>query len=93
MKRSWRILLLAGLLLALVSAPAHAEGDGASDTGRKVYDALLLRPLSFVRTVVSVALFPVFYPFALPFGAGDEVIEICITQPVDRTFRRPLGDL
>ena len=32
-------------------------------------------------------------PIAALFGAGDDAFRICIEQPVDRTFRRPLGEL
>ncbi len=93
MRAPSRALLVAVLLAVLAAGPAHAEGREARDTGRVVFDALVLRPLSFIQVVVSAAMLPVFWPAAAPFGVGHEVVEICITQPVERTFRRPLGDL
>ncbi len=60
---------------------------------RKLLDAMVLRPLQFVQVVASAAIFLPAYPMAWPFGGGDDVIEACITEPVDRLFRKPLGDL
>ena len=84
------------LAAALGSAePAHA-GSGGSDleTGaRRAFDLALLRPLGFAQTVVSGAFLLVGFPLAAVTGTTDELVEICWTQPVDRTFRRPLGEL
>jgi hypothetical protein len=33
------------------------------------------------------------WPVTLVTGGGDFVREVCITLPVERTFRRPLGEL
>ena len=101
MKRRLRGLerRLATLLFAwtvLLAAPAHAEAErtlAAEQFGRKVFDALILRPLGLVQTLVSASFFLVAYPVALVTGGSDDVIEICIEQPVAQTFRKPLGDL
>ena len=45
------------------------------------------------QTVVSGAFLLVGFPVAAVTGTTDELVEICWTQPVDRTFRRPLGEL
>ena len=58
-----------------------------------VFDALILRPLGLVQTVVSASIFLVAYPVSLVTGGSEDVIEICIEQPVAQTFRKPLGDL
>ncbi len=60
---------------------------------RKLFDATVLRPLQFVQLMLSAVIFVPAYPVALPFGAGDDVLELCITEPTDRLFRKPLGDL
>ena len=74
--------------------PRYAFGTSAPpSTGRKIYDAVVLRPFGAVQTLVGAAAFVVLYPMALPFDGGDVVLDVCITKPVDRTFRRPLGEL
>ncbi len=60
---------------------------------RKLFDATVLRPLQFVQLVLSAVIFVPAYPVAWPFGAGYDVLELCITEPTDRLFRKPLGDL
>jgi hypothetical protein len=78
------------------SAP-HAEDSPtarpAPSTGRKIYDAAVLRPFGFVQVISSAAMYAVFYLPALATGTADELTEICITQPVEQTFRKPLGEL
>ena len=89
-------LLVACFVLAASAAPAHAEAErplAAEQFGRKLFDALILRPLGLVQTLVSASFFLVAYPVALVTGGSDDVIEICIEQPVAQTFRKPLGDL
>jgi hypothetical protein len=43
--------------------------------------------------MLSAVIFVPAYPVAWPFSAGDDVLELCITEPTDRLFRKPLGDL
>ena len=74
------------------SAPAYAESS-AEAAGRAAFDLVLLRPLGLVQTVVSGAMFVPTLPIAAALGRTDELVEICWSQPVAQTFRRPLGDL
>jgi len=60
---------------------------------RMIYDAVVLRPWGLVQVLVGAALFVPSYPIAWLAGAGDDVLRACIEQPVERTFRRPLGEL
>ena len=103
-----RIPIALGLLVLAVMAPvaraaaqptASAYGqDGeprarsAPTRGQKVYDALVLRPFGVVHTVVSAAMFVVFYPAALATGTSDDLTDMCITGPVEQTFKKPLGE-
>jgi hypothetical protein len=95
-ERCLATLFVAVAVLAASAAPAHAEAEGAlaaEQFGRKVFDAIVLRPLGFVQTVVSAGFFLVAYPVSLVTGGSDHVIEVCIEQPVAQTFRKPLGEL
>ncbi len=103
------LIVLLSLVLSLGSGAALAGDVGSGTppeepryalgvseppgTGRKLYDAVVLRPFGLFQTVLGSVAFLVFYPMALPFGGGDVVLDVCITKPVDRTFRRPLGEL
>jgi hypothetical protein len=93
------LLLLTGVV---TGAHARQEADDQSyheqertteDVGRQAFDAAILRPLGFVQTVASAVMLVVFYPAALATNTVDELTDICITQPVDQTFERPLGEL
>jgi hypothetical protein len=84
-------------LALLPPAPALSvedpEQSRANSTGRQVFDLVVLRPLQVVQVAVSAAIFVPAYPVSLLFDGGEDVLEICITEPVERAFRRPLGDL
>jgi hypothetical protein len=86
-------------LLALLATAAPVSAEAGSDrtspehAGRVGFDLLILRPLNLVTTAVSLVGAAIAYPVALPFGGQDHVVEYLVKNPVDRTFRRPLGDL
>ena len=95
--RSRRIV--PALLLCAVLAAAPAAGSdpvGRADSwqrGREIHDVAVLRPLGFVQTLVSAAAFAVFYPISLLTGGSDDVVEICIEQPIAQTFEQPIADV
>ncbi len=87
-----RLAIVLPLLAFLLATPAQAESD-AEDTARKVFDVLVLRPLGFAQTVTSAAFLVAGFPVAAATGTTEDLVEICWTQPVDQTFRRPIGEL
>lgn len=93
-RRIARLLAVAAFLAVFVVPAARAEdgSNGAVRVGRQVFDLTILRPLGLVQTAISAAAFIVAYPVALPFGGQDHCVDYLIADPVDRTFRRPLGD-
>jgi hypothetical protein len=87
-------------LALLAPAPSVASEDPeqsgwarADSVGRTAFDLVILRPLQLVQVALSAAVFVPAYPVSLLFDAGEDVLEICISEPVERAFRRPLGDL
>ena len=58
-----------------------------------MYDAVVLRPLGFVQVVVGAVLLVPAYPVALLVDGDEDVWRACVGDPVERTFRRPLGRL
>lgn len=89
----WTLVVLA---LFVSGAAAAAEGgpDPRPNGLRIAYDLVLIRPLDLVQVATHVAFFPFAYPFSLAAGAAasDFVFDVCVSQPVDRAFRRPLGE-
>jgi len=57
----------------------------------KVIDLVFVRPLYVARFVVGLPFF-VFYPFTLASGYADDVVGFLWTDPLDATFKRPLGE-
>jgi hypothetical protein len=92
----WRRLAAGIALLAILApAPALAErGDFLQAPAvRKTWDLVALRPFDLIQLGVSAGFFVLAWPVTLVTGGGDFVREVCITLPVERTFRRPLGEL
>lgn len=85
--------LTIAVVAAFVAAPLPARAESSAEIGRKAFDLVVLRPLGFVQTAVSGVFFVVALPVAAMTDTTDELVEICWTQPVDQTFRRPLGEL
>jgi hypothetical protein len=90
-------MLVAGFaLLAVVApAPALADRDGflQGPVVRKTWDVVALRPFDLIQLGVSAGFFVLAWPVTLVTGGDDFVREVCITLPMERTFRRPLGEL
>jgi hypothetical protein len=83
------------LSLAASSQVAHASetGDSFRRARDVTADVLLARPFGFVQLVVSVVMFPITYPAGLIVGDSDLASRVCIQEPADRVFKRPLGEL
>ncbi len=61
--------------------------------GQQIYDAVLLRPLGFIQLAAGTALLLPLYPVSLLVDGGDDLLRACVSDPFERTFRRPLGRL
>jgi hypothetical protein len=97
--------LIAGLMLALAFAgvaPAQSPGDASPPpiptreeptVLQQAGDLLVLRPLLAVRLVVSVATLPLAWPTAALLGDSDWALEVCVREPAERLFGRPIGRL
>jgi hypothetical protein len=90
--------------LLLLSSPALSVGPSSSGddlerlarppgVARRAYDLVLLRPFGFLQVVVGAAVFVPSYPVALLVDGDEDVWRACVAEPVERTFRRPLGRL
>ena len=73
--------------------PLSDSAEALDRTGRKPFDVVFQRPLELLLLGVGAVAFVPAYPVAWLFGGGGDVIEICITEPYARVFRKPLGEL
>lgn len=93
------VLALTALTVPVASARAESTSSSKPSVVRKAYDALVLRPFGAAQTLVGVAVWVPFYPVAaladstVSTDARGFVTEACITDPVNQTFRKPLGEL
>jgi hypothetical protein len=81
--------------LAFAACPALADDAGtvSGDKGTDMLvDALVIRPLGVVGTVLGAAATLVSLPFTIPGGNVGEAAHYMIVEPAEYTFNRPLGD-
>lgn len=99
MKKRFVVGLLVLLAIAMLQTPSYADPStkystktkGALPLDATLFDVLILRPMGIVSCVVGVATAVVAMPFAITSGAGYEVGDKLITEPVEFTFKRPIG--
>jgi len=75
------------------SQDVYEEVGRAPHVGQQIFDVVLLRPLGFVQLAVGTALLLPLYPVSLLADRGDDLFRACVSDPFERTFRRPLGRL
>jgi len=83
--------LLTAVALLIASAP-NALADKNPDPAAMVLDAVIVRPICCVVTVVSAAVFVVALPFAAIGKKVPETAEAMVARPARTMFWRPLGD-
>ncbi|MGR8931247.1 MAG: hypothetical protein ACU836_11435 [Gammaproteobacteria bacterium] len=90
-----QVIVLANTLLFSGVTFAGAHTINGYDV---VADALVVRPLSFVGTMVGSVLFAVSAPFTAianipaPHKAFDLAAEVLVIKPAQFTFMRPAGE-
>ena len=89
-----RRLILLSLCISFLAAGTprtHAFDDRSFEA--VAADAIVVRPLSFVATVIGSALFVVSLPVALISQSTSQTAEALVLRPARATFTRPMGDL
>ena len=96
---TYTVVMILSLSMALVPAASMAmEGDGVTiyrtePSGEAMIgDALIVRPVSLVCLGVSSLVFLIGWPFAAAGGNEAEAKQALLKDPVQYTFKRPLGD-
>jgi hypothetical protein len=89
------LVLVATILTPPVGALAESHPEGRDPQINMAYmagDAVLVRPLGIVATVVGFAFFIVASPFALISGNAGETWDGLVVYPAKFTFQRPIGE-
>jgi len=91
------LLISATLSLAPITALAQEETGVyglRNEIGAEamIGDALIVRPVSLVCLGVSSLVFLIGWPFAAAGGNQDMAKQKMLKDPVEFTFKRPLGD-
>jgi hypothetical protein len=76
-----------------IEQPAESGSEAWSDVGAKTLDAVVVRPVSALSTVVGFGMFLVSTPFVAPSQGITDSWEVFVRTPFDNTFQRTLGDL
>ena len=91
MKRRIVITLVSLFLLAASTPRIQAFDDYSFES--VAADALVVRPMGFVATVIGSALFVVALPVAAISGSTHQTAEALVMKPARFTFKRPMGDM
>lgn len=89
------IMMVAALVCATTGIPAFAqeeEQDKQVESGMMAADALVVRPLGIIATVIGGVVFVVSLPFSALGGNTGPAYENLVAEPARFTFNRPLGD-
>lgn len=89
--RTKAVVMIMGLMMALPGV-SFAENVTQRPTGLEMTtDAILVRPLMFVGTVLGTGVFVVSLPFSALGGNVGEAADTLVVTPFKATFVRCLG--
>jgi len=70
----------------------HLDDDDEVTAEAMAADALVVRPAGMVSTVLGSLFYAVSLPFSYFGGNQPQAYETLVQDPVQHTFRRPLGE-
>ena len=85
------ILMLSAMFLDATTPRTSAFDDGSFEA--VAADALVVRPFSFVATLVGSAIFIIALPVAAISNSTSQTAEALVLKPGRATFTRPMGEL
>src|SRR5690242_10967900 len=84
-------VIAVGCVVAIGLLPtSFARAQSPTDVAA---DAVLVRPVSFVTTILGSVAFVVTLPFTAPCHGVHKAAKALVIVPAQMTFTRPLGDL
>lgn len=90
MKRNF-LILISAVFLAGFAPSTSAFDDGSFEA--VAADVVVVRPFSFVATIIGSALFVVSLPIAAISDSVSDTAEALVLTPGRMTFTRPVGEL
>jgi len=87
--------MISMLLIAPLASTALAEEFFERQDpsgGMMIFDFVIIRPIGIVATAVGSIFYVISLPFSLLGENSGEALEALIREPVDYTFKRPLGE-
>jgi hypothetical protein len=84
--------LISVLLCAAWVAPVWGAESEGGDPAPMMLDALIVRPVGVVATIVGTAVFIVTLPFSVPTASVNKAAKTLVGDPFLFTFDRPLGE-
>lgn len=88
-------LISAGFAVAitLLSASSARAYDANASTEQIEADVIVVRPVSFLATVLGSVVFVVTLPFTVPCHGVQKAADALVVKPAQYTFTRELGDV
>jgi hypothetical protein len=84
-------LIFIVMLMGVSATPVRAFDDNTFEAATA--DVLVVRPASFIATVLGTAIFVVSLPIAAISGSVEDTAEALVFTPGRATFTRPVGEL
>lgn len=91
MKSARRLVALTMVLAIFMAWVPPVRVAAEEDSTPVGFDALVLRPLGILATLVGAAVFVVSLPFSAPTGSVEHVADKLVVEPYRFTFERPMG--
>jgi hypothetical protein len=95
----YTVVMLLSLSISLAPVSALAMGDtdvfvfrGQPSAAAMIGDVLVVRPIALVGLGVTSLSFLISWPFSAMGGNQDQAKQALLKDPVEYTFKRPLGD-
>jgi hypothetical protein len=94
-KKTFVIILVVAFVTTAFASSSFAQAtiqDEEISTENMVADAIIVRPLGIIATLLGVGLFVISLPFSALGKNVKEAGEKLVMAPVKFTFLRPLGE-
>jgi hypothetical protein len=85
------VMIFCAVFLAASTPSSSAFDDGSFEA--VAADAIVVRPFTFLATVLGSALFVVTLPVAAISKSTSDTAEALVLRPGRMTFTRPMGEL
>ena len=86
-------LLAVGCAITIALLPVISARANTTSVTDVAADAIVVRPMCFVATVLGSVFFVATLPFTAPCGGVHTAAQALVVKPAHATFNRELGDM